>query len=602
MQRPIKPGSAEGTGAGSVTAPEISGRQALYGSALLISFCLLVLLFDLGAAALFEPDEGRNAEVAREMLLLGNWVIPHYDFIPYLDKPVFFYWLVAISYKLFGVSEWSARLPSAVSALGTLTLVYLFARRFFGIWQALWATLILLTSVGFYGMSRIVIFDMPLTFFVTLGLLSFFWSQSAVTEKERKLACLVFYASLGAATLVKGAIGVFLPGMVLFFYFLVTRKRFLLRRMELPLGMALFLVIVVPWYLWAELRSPGYLRYFLYEEHVLRFMTSQFKRSGPWYFYIPVLALGFFPWTLILPAMVRGARRSLRNHLGLFLLLWAVVPFVFFSLSNSKLPHYILPIFPPLALIGGVAVEACLMDPEKKRWPLWIPALGLVVVVIACAAALYAPGLFPHQWSELLETAPAGPAGHQALALTLVGALAAAAIYLGFRDGRQSLYLVTAVAFFLVLVVGGPIASAVSRVRSSKEMAQKAAPFIAPGTGLVIYDAYLSSLPFYLRLEQPLMVVWSGTKSSVLGSAFMAEKKPAPANGYPKVLFTYEEFGELWRDRSRPLLVFLHPSVLHRFPGVDEGGFEPMAQVGDVILIGNRSLSPARAAVKAASR
>ncbi|MFQ5851623.1 MAG: ArnT family glycosyltransferase [Candidatus Binatia bacterium] len=182
--------------------------------------------------------------MAREILLTRDWVTPHYNFVPRLDKPIFFYWMVALSYKLFRVSEWSARLPSALAASGTTLLVFLWGRKFFGLWRALWSGLILITSVGFFALSRIVIFDMTLTFFITLSLCSFYWGQRTNGRARRKVLHLLMYAAMGAATLVKGPIGLILPGMVILFYLFFARKWFLLREIDLHLGVPLFLLMV----------------------------------------------------------------------------------------------------------------------------------------------------------------------------------------------------------------------------------------------------------------------------------------------------------------------------------------------------------------------
>ena len=214
---------------------------------------------------LFEPDEGRNAEIAREILLLKDWVTPHYDFIPRLDKPISYFWLVALSFRLFGLSEWSARLPSALAALACLSVTYALARAMFGRWAALWSVLVLLTSIEFFAFSRIVILDMLLTFFFTLALCTFFWGQREVLAEKRRLYFSVMYVALGAATLVKGPIGFLLPAAVIFFYRFLTKRWALLRRLNLPLGLALFMLTAVPGSVTAESRNPGYLRHSFWE-------------------------------------------------------------------------------------------------------------------------------------------------------------------------------------------------------------------------------------------------------------------------------------------------------------------------------------------------
>ena len=214
------------------------GNRIALGALLML--CAVALFVKLGAPALFDPDEGRNAEKAREILLLHDWITPHENFPVVLDKPIFYYWLVAASYQAFGVSEWSARLPSALAGLGCVALVFFFALRFFGFWEGLWSSLVLVTSLEFYLLARIVIFDMTLTFFTTLSLFSFFYALREEKSRRRTSWLGLMYVSLGAATLVKGPIGVVLPGMVVLVYLLICRKLFLLRELGLHFGIPLF--------------------------------------------------------------------------------------------------------------------------------------------------------------------------------------------------------------------------------------------------------------------------------------------------------------------------------------------------------------------------
>ncbi len=212
-----------------------------------------------------------------------------------------------------------------------------------------------MTSIEFFALSRVVILDMVLTFFITLSL-ACFWFGHLATGPRRKFLVLLMYAFIGAATLVKGPIGLVLPAAVIFFYLLLSGKWALLGEMELSLGVPLFLIVAASWYVAVELRNPGYLHHFLYEENFARFTTTQFNRSGPWYYFIMVLAVGFFPWTALLPMTVADFRKRPPAQEHLFLILWIAVPFVVFSLSGSKLPHYILPLYPPLAILVGATV------------------------------------------------------------------------------------------------------------------------------------------------------------------------------------------------------------------------------------------------------
>jgi 4-amino-4-deoxy-L-arabinose transferase-like glycosyltransferase len=552
-------------------------------------FCLVVLFFGLGGAALFEPDEGRNAEVAREVLLLDDWITPHYDFIPRLDKPAVFFGLVALAFKVFGLSEWAARLPSVLAALCCLSLTYIVARSIFERWAALWSVLILVTSIEFFALSRVVILDMVLTFLITLSL-ACFWFGHLATGPRRKFLVLLMYAFLGAATLVKGPIGLVLPAAVIFFYLLLSGKLALLGEMELSLGVPLFLIVAGSWYVAVELRNPGYLHHFLYEENFARFTTTQFNRSGPWYYFLMVLAAGFFPWTLLLPMTLADFRKRPPADGHLFLILWIALPFIVFSLSASKLPHYILPLYPPLAiLVGATVAKAFTAAPSAKMsWVLSFPAVTFFLAALL-PALLFLPSDF------LPKKIP--PQIYAALPRTsvLLTVAVAAALMLGLAAMKKGLwhrefyiYGSTVLGFALFILVAEPITASVSLNRSSKQLAEAAASVIQPGDQLVLYDKYLSSLPFYLRVQQPIWVVWSGNKSRVLGSDYIVKKRPEPAAGYGKVLYTYEEFADLWVVSRSRLVVFIDDHAADTLARLEGALPRKLLRIGDIALVTNR--------------
>ena len=346
----------------------IARRQIVWCVASLIALSGAIFLYQLGGLALFEPDEGRNAEIAREILLLKDWVTPHYDFVPYLDKPMLFYWLAAMAYKVCGVSEMAARLPSMLAAVGCVLLVFDLGRRRGGIAGGLASSLILATSPLFVAFAHTAIFDMTLTFFVTLGL----WAFSRAADdggRHRTRWALVMGAAVALATLTKGPIGVVLPALVVLVWAVWSKRWWFLGGSAPAVGVGIFVLLVVPWYLVAEQRNPGYLRYFLLEENLLRYLTTRFRKEGPWHFYLVVLALGMFPWSPWLYPLLRGIRTVLKDEHTRLMCIWAAVPLVFFSLSSSKLPGYVLPCLPPMALLLGGTVPPLFESGAKAtRW------------------------------------------------------------------------------------------------------------------------------------------------------------------------------------------------------------------------------------------
>ncbi len=529
-----------------LAAPAISrvGNRIACGALLLV--CAVALFVNLGAPALFEPDEGRNAEKAREILLLGDWITPHENFAVVLDKPIFYYWLVAASYKALGVSEGSARLPSALAAAGSVALVFFFAQRFFGYWEALWSALVLVTSLEFFLLARIVIFDMTLSFFITLALFSFFAALRQEGRWRRRSLLALMYVSLGAATLVKGPIGVVLPGMVGFAYLLIERKLSWLAKLELPYGMPLFLAVVTPWYYEVERANPGYLRYFLWEENFVRYFTPHFHRTQGWYYFILVIALGFLPWSPCMPLALRDGWRGRRDERWLFLFLWAVLPFIFFSFSSAKLPHYILPIFPPLALLAGASLQRQLRAPgARPAWPLALSCFFLSALPLCFLLAASFPELFPGAAQAAVADFPPGLA-----ALAASAAIASIGLGLCIWSGRcktpTALFVGLSCALVLYLGLLGQAATRASIARSTREFVAKASPYMEPNAQWAIYDTSLETLPFYLQIERPMWIVWSGEKSSVLGSFYLAEHGARPAPGFGPMLLTLEEFNRRW--------------------------------------------------------
>ncbi|HWH79082.1 MAG TPA: glycosyltransferase family 39 protein [Candidatus Binatus sp.] len=524
---------------------------------------LVVLFFGLGKAQLFEPDEGRNAEIAREILVSGDWVTPHNDFLPALDKPMAFFWLVAIAYKIFGISEWSARLPSALAALGCFVLIYKFTRQLWGVREALWSLLVWTTSVEVFFLARVVIFDMALTLCITLALMAFYMALHSENDAARKRICCLMYVAMGMGSLIKGPIALFIPALTIGVYLLLTKRLGFLRRMSLFTGALIFFPMVTPWYLWAEARNPGYIKYFLWEEHVLRFLTPHFGRTEPWYYFLPVLAIGFLPWSLVLPAVIRDSRFDWRDERKLFLLLWIILPFTFFSLSSAKLPHYILPIFPPLAMLTGVAMQRYTAGAVgKTKWTLLLPWFVQFVLVLYLCVGAWRPEIFP----EAIRADAAKMASLLSDFKFVLSAIVASAFYLGLHFYRKPLapipfgiYAVLMILFPLFMV---EIMAGASRSRSAKGLADESRRFVVQGSRLAVYDTYLCGLPFYLRVSEPISIVWSGTKSNIMGSWYVAENQPRSMRG--KVLFTFNEFDEMWRITDQRLLVYVKDKNLSR--------------------------------------
>jgi hypothetical protein len=424
---------------------------------------------------------------------------------------------------------------------------------------------------------------MNLTFWITLSLCAFYWGATTENKTRKRSFYLLMFAAMGCGTLIKGPIGIVLPGIVIAVHLMLKKRWSILGEMELKVGALVFLLIVTPWYLWAELRNPGYLRYFLLEENLLRFLTYHFQRSQPWYFFLGVVAIGFLPWTpLIAIVAERLCKRPLAD-LPFFLLLWTAVPLVFFSLSRSKLAGYILPIYPAMSILAAAAVVDILNDPASKRyWTLSLPWLSLLFSLLYLMLGFFRPEILPYPIRQAILELPQMGMALAPMLLLLFVALPLI-LWTTFARRQRYLYLLSCLVFFLFSVFAHHMSVPVSLTRSSRELAEGSAGLIDGNSAMVIYDTYLASLAFYLRIHQPIWIVWSGKKSHIMGSLYVSEKRPEPAPGYGQVLFTFDEFSKLWEDSPQRLLVFVKEKNLAKL-----GDPKRLLQVGEIVLATNQ--------------
>ncbi len=372
---------------------------------LLLALALGALLgFRLGGYPLANPDEGRNAEIPREMVARGDWVTPRLDGVNYFEKPPLMYWAVAAGLELLGPNEWAARAAPALFALAGVLLTYAAARRIHGRGAGLAAALVLGTSLLYFGLGRFLVLDTAVSVLMAATLFCFILGVREPPGRRRRWLFYGLYAGAALATLTKGLIGLLLPGAVMFLWLLLFDQWRRLRPFYLPTGALLFLAIAAPWHVLAALHNPTWVhRYFVYE-HFERFLTPAAARPGPWWYFLPILLLGFFPWTGFLWAGFRDAlpggwarRRATAD--AWFFVTWAVAIFLFFSLSHSKLPPYILPVFPPLAVVTGAwLARVPAAGAAQLRWGLrtfsfvcGLLAMALLVTVLKIGLVIHDP-------------------------------------------------------------------------------------------------------------------------------------------------------------------------------------------------------------------
>lgn len=372
------------------------GRDLLW---LLVSFGVLYFLM-LGRLPLANPDESRYADIPREMIARGDWVTPRLNDIPYFEKPPLVYWTVGLSRLLFGPGEAAARLTPTLFGLGGLLLTYAAARRMFGREAGLASAVVLGTSLLYFVLSRILLLDMALSVLMSATLFCFILGVREPAGPRRRWFFYGLYASAALATLAKGLIGFMVSGGVMFFWLLTFNQWHRLRPLHLPSGILLFLAVAAPWHILAAQRNPGWAQFYFVHEHWERFTTTTHNRAAPFWYFIPVVLLGFFPWIGFLGAAVReavagGWARRKENADAWFLVTWAVFIFLFFSKSQSKLIPYILPIFPALAVLMGswLAQRSREGSGTELRFGLRVFAFLCGLLGVALIVAVMKPGV-----------------------------------------------------------------------------------------------------------------------------------------------------------------------------------------------------------------
>src|SRR5574341_213874 len=337
----------ETTLANSASREDVPPRATLI---VLVTVFLAIWFGNLDYHKLVRPDEGRYAEIAREMAVTGDWITPRLNGIKYFEKPPLQYWATAAAYKVFGVNDWAARLWLGLAALAGVVMAFFAANRLFGPPAGAFSAAILATSPLYLLMGQLNTLDMGVTFFLSAAVFAFLLAQHEPAKARRWM--LAFWAACAAAVLSKGLIGIVLPLGAVALHVLWTRQWRILRQLSLVPGVILFLVIAAPWFVAVSIANEEFAYFFFIQEHLLRFTTHMHKRDHPVWFFVPVLVFGMWPWLVAVGAGWVCALRSSRSP-QFFLALWAAMVFAFFSVSGSKLVPYILPIFPALAVLGG---------------------------------------------------------------------------------------------------------------------------------------------------------------------------------------------------------------------------------------------------------
>jgi 4-amino-4-deoxy-L-arabinose transferase-like glycosyltransferase len=457
----------------------------------------LALAFNLGGYPLFDPDEGRNAEIAREMSETNDYVLPHLDGLPYLDKPIVYFAAAAATMNVLGPTETAARLPAYLFTLATLIIVFWFASRRWGQDAGWLAALALATMPLVLAYARTTIMDSALAFCTTLAILAL-WDEPP--------RAVLAWAAIGVGSITKGPVAILVPLLTLIPYSLITGRS--VRRLFPIAGLVMFAIVALPWFLAVSHRIPEFPRYVFVRETFERVTTTRFHRTAPFWYYLPIVPVAAFPW--IVPALGRlknwrwawlARRVNPQAQESILLACWIIGPLIFFTLNRSKLPQYVLPLTPPFALGaarlltrhaselgGGIGVA-------RRTYVAIAAVLGLALASLT----LWLPAPISLTPAERAAIPPT------ALALGIALLISAALVWYAGRidHPRPDLTLMGyALTVMVVPIVSGRLLAAVGEDRSSAMLARVIQNAGSPE--VLGVAAFPTSLPFYLRRTIPV--------------------------------------------------------------------------------------------------
>jgi 4-amino-4-deoxy-L-arabinose transferase-like glycosyltransferase len=522
------------------------------------------LFFQLGKLPLLQPDEGRNAEIAREMKESGAWLSPTYDGIAYLDKPVFYFKAVALSLAAFGDNETAARLPSAIFGLATLALVYGFCRRIYGTRCAVMVVIIIATMPLYMALSRTVIFDIALAFFVVAAIFAGFLAEEC-DGKSRRNWYLLGALAAGFATLVKGPVGFLIPGLVLFIFHRVEGRRDVWKRFFAPLNLLVFFGVTLPWFIGLSLQHPDFPYYGLIEESFHRFTTTTFHRSQPFYFYALIVAGLFLPWSFILPEAWVAAwkNKKLMWSADRLCLVWSMVVVIFFSLSRSKLPGYILTVAVACGILTARLFQQAMTNPEGKAARIACRAaitLAVLCFVVAAAAIYLSPRMSSLAKPMRLPVEDADELGrHFMTPIILLSVFGVLGLLARFRHDVGFCFVIFAVFPLLLFTLNLGAIEVVFNVKSARQLAEKI-PALPPETGLAFLQCFPNGLPFYLNRAATLLTK-DGSEITSSSNYILFRLKNEP--NWPTNLVPVTEFDHWLAGRKHP--VYLLANSNQRF-------------------------------------
>lgn len=533
----------------------------------------------LGAHPLLVPDEARYSEVAREMLMNHQFITPQVNGIDFFDKPILFYWLQASAMAIFGVNAWAIRLwPMLFGLIGVLvvfnTCKHLFSR------QVAWtAALALASSPLYYFTAHYANLDLEVAVFITASLCFFIRAYQPDTKVLTLTWLYASYAAAGLAVLTKGLIGLAFPIMVIGLWILFTKQWILVARMRIVSGLALILLITLPWFIAVEHYNPGFSYYFFYVQQFLRFLTANFNNIEPFWFYLPVVLVGILPWSIFLFSAIRTyiSKKDLQST---FFIVWASSIFIFFSIPHSKLIGYIIPVIPPLAILAGHSYVTA--TDKMKRAIATSYMIGLMLALIAL-------WVIPvHLRTKLGIT----------LEMQLVYSIVFACLIavLGYISRIKPRVLFAGLVFTNMVIFNLILASytfisptVLNTYFPIKTLTEQLNPILEPTDKVVSYFEYYQDLPMYTGKQVLIVHNWDipdlAKRDSWRGEFAYSSQYLQP--DAKKVLYSPAQFVQLWHSKQRVFVFAPKKKLALLEQTVSQTNICQLGQAAKVILVTN---------------
>ncbi len=471
----------------------------LYFIPLFILCLVIIFISTLNVRPLSTPDEGRYANIGLTMNLQHDYITPRVNGLPFLDKPPLFFWVESMSVKLFGVHIWSFRIVPALFAILGCLFTFWFASKCYGLKTGMISCLILASNPLYICAANYVNVDMAVAVLIAASLIFFrvgIGELNTASEKPKPGLLYLAYIFAALATLTKGLIGIVFPMMVIGLWILITHRWYIIKKMRIISGLCLYFALTLPWFILVSLHNPGFLHYFFIYEQFQRFSSQGFNNQMPWFFYIAILLIGFFPWSVVLYPSIKFQLKQYKQHL--FVIIWFLSILIFFSIPSSKIVSYILPTTFPFAILFALFINHNIEDQKSKlHWSFYIIPL---ITLIGSLVGLVFIKISRDPIFELHNT--------MLVCLLLACAFSGFIFVYCYQHLSKFKAIIITALLNVSIILTGIVISPKFLQHNNYFLAKKIENIVKPDNQLILYHDYLFDLPVYLKRNVMIANNW----------------------------------------------------------------------------------------------